>query len=188
MNSPMKNNLEETIKIFDIPQDRETIYNLTNENCNWVNDLLNELNEEASDEGALTLETSMNIEICLRRRFSDNYKDHIAVNATIAGNYVTTCIRCLEATVLPIDTTISACFLPEALEKQEEFLETEEIYIFDTQMDLYFYKNRKIDIKELLHENLFLSLDPLPLHASDCKGLCGMCGTNLNTGICEHIL
>ena len=47
-----------------------------------------------------------------------------------------------------------------------------------------FYENDEIDLGQLMQEQFYLSLPMKPLCAGDCKGLCPMCGTNLNRGTC----
>jgi uncharacterized protein len=36
-----------------------------------------------------------------------------------------------------------------------------------------------------MQEQFYLSLPMKPLCAEDCKGLCPVCGTNLNRGTCQ---
>jgi uncharacterized protein len=48
-----------------------------------------------------------------------------------------------------------------------------------------FYENDQIDLGQLMQEQLYLSLPMKPLCSDDCKGLCPLCGTNLNRGTCE---
>jgi uncharacterized protein len=43
-----------------------------------------------------------------------------------------------------------------------------------------------IDFELLLHDYLLMEIPINPLCSSDCKGLCSICGQNLNEGICEH--
>jgi uncharacterized protein len=48
-----------------------------------------------------------------------------------------------------------------------------------------FYENEEIDLGQLMREQFYLSLPMKPLCGPDCKGLCPICGTNLNRGTCE---
>ena len=45
-----------------------------------------------------------------------------------------------------------------------------------------FYEDDEIDLGQLMHEQFYLALPMKPLCRDDCKGLCAMCGTNLNRG------
>ncbi len=44
----------------------------------------------------------------------------------------------------------------------------------------------KIDLTPLLREELFLAMPFAPLHSDDCKGLCLVCGRDLNTDPHSH--
>ncbi|HEX9136023.1 MAG TPA: DUF177 domain-containing protein, partial [Nitrospirota bacterium] len=43
----------------------------------------------------------------------------------------------------------------------------------------------EIDPVELVKEQLLISIPMVPLHGPDCKGLCPVCGTNLNEAACS---
>lgn len=46
-------------------------------------------------------------------------------------------------------------------------------------------KNRTLDLKELVYEEVSLSLPTKVLCKEDCKGLCAQCGANLNVSKCD---
>ena len=48
-----------------------------------------------------------------------------------------------------------------------------------------FYENDEIDLGQLMREQFYLALPMKPLCRDDCKGLCPVCGTNLNQGTCD---
>ncbi|KKQ68885.1 MAG: hypothetical protein US89_C0005G0060 [Candidatus Peregrinibacteria bacterium GW2011_GWF2_38_29] len=54
--------------------------------------------------------------------------------------------------------------------------------------DLYLVdmKNATIDIAELFRQELLLHFPLIPLCSLKCKGLCAVCGKNLNLGDCGH--
>ena len=43
-----------------------------------------------------------------------------------------------------------------------------------------------VDITDDLRQELLLTLPMIPLCRHDCKGLCAVCGQNLNAGACPH--
>ena len=53
-----------------------------------------------------------------------------------------------------------------------------------SELDMEFYQSDQIDPVELVKEQLLISIPMVPLHAPDCKGLCPVCGTNLNEVDC----
>lgn len=51
--------------------------------------------------------------------------------------------------------------------------------------DYLVVRDMKLDLDELVTEDIFLSLPSKYLCKDDCKGLCQMCGQNLNEGSCS---
>jgi len=83
-----------------------------------------------------------------------------------------TCVRCLEEFYL--------------LTK----FDFEELYQFPSrhreETDLVLPMDGYIDLRDLYREYLILSMSIKPIHSADCKGLCVVCGANLNKEVCEH--
>ncbi len=78
------------------------------------------------------------------------------------------------------------------LEIYEQFLHTtfNELYAFKrrgmTEAGLILPEDGNIDFSPLVWEYLNLEIPIKPLCRPDCKGLCVMCGANLNEETCEH--
>jgi uncharacterized protein len=84
----------------------------------------------------------------------------------------TICVDCLIEFFLPVH------------------FEFEELYQFPSryreETDLVLPDDGYIDLSELYREYLILALPIRRLCQPDCKGLCVVCGANLNESICEH--
>lgn len=183
----MSNTIGPEIKIFEFSFDQEFSYKLGNSDTPWVQTLLDELNENIEAESITeNNESFLNIELNIIRHSSPEYKDHLVLDAKISGTYYDSCVRCLENAKMDIKNEFSACFLPDAIKKNEIFRDIETIYISERESDLYFYKARKFDLSELIHEHIYLHKSHFPLHDKNCKGLCGTCGANLNNSLCKH--
>jgi uncharacterized protein len=52
-------------------------------------------------------------------------------------------------------------------------------------LDFSFYQQDRLDVDELVLEQLELSLPTRILCQEDCKGLCAQCGIDLNTTSCN---
>jgi uncharacterized protein len=48
-----------------------------------------------------------------------------------------------------------------------------------------FYENDQIDLGQLMREQFYLALPMKPLCRDECRGLCAVCGTNLNRSMCD---
>ena len=92
-----------------------------------------------------------------------------------------TCSRCLEGYPMPLDAKFDLMFLP-AVEAPGAESETE---IAEEDINTAFYRDGVIDLGELLHEQFYLTLPMKPLCREDCKGLCPVCGNDLNVEACS---
>ena len=90
------------------------------------------------------------------------------------------CSRCLEPYTLPVDQRFDLRYQPHAQNTGEGEREIEE-----DDLTTAFYENDEIDLGHLMREQFNLSLPMKPLCGDACKGLCPICGTNLNRGTCD---
>jgi len=90
------------------------------------------------------------------------------------------CSRCLEPFTLPVEQTFDLRYQPHAQNAGEGEREIEE-----DDLTTAFYEDDEIDLGQLMREQFYLSLPMKPLCAEDCRGLCPVCGTNLNRGACD---
>lgn len=84
----------------------------------------------------------------------------------------TMCVRCLESFYLPVEMEF------------EELFEFPSRYREET--DLVLPEDGYIDLQALYREYLILSTPIKRLCKPDCRGLCVICGANLNQETCEH--
>ena len=89
------------------------------------------------------------------------------------------CSRCLEPFTLPVDQAFDLRYQPHAQNTGEGEREIEE-----DDLTTAFYENDEIDLGQLMREQFYLSVPMKPLCQDDCRGLCPVCGTNLNRGTC----
>jgi DUF177 domain-containing protein len=105
-------------------------------------------------------------------------------SVAIAGSARTTlelvCSRCLDPFRVPVNAEFDLRYLPMSAAPAPG----EETAIDDEDVNTAFYKEGVIDVGELLHEQLYLTLPMKPLCRPDCLGLCPVCGVNRNTTDC----
>jgi uncharacterized protein len=102
----------------------------------------------------------------------------ILARGKIKTNVSLSCVRCLEVFDLKINSSFDIILYP-----------IEGITDFDTNlssndMEYIFYRDQKIDIREIVLDQVNLLIPFKPLCKEDCKGICTRCGTNLNNGKC----
>ncbi|MBQ9010381.1 MAG: DUF177 domain-containing protein [Clostridia bacterium] len=84
------------------------------------------------------------------------------------------CARCLETARMPVRTELSEAYVRD---KGEEIIPLDE--------EQYRYQGHILDLYEAVRTALLLELPTQFLCKEDCKGLCPVCGTNLNYNTCS---
>jgi uncharacterized protein len=90
------------------------------------------------------------------------------------------CSRCLVPFEFPVDSRFDLVYLPEEFEEAKEELSGDDLLAS-------FYYSRKIDLKEVVLEQLNLTFPIKPLCSKDCQGICPVCGKNINSGDCSCV-
>lgn len=148
---------------FDIIEDYEI-----DEKTPWVNDLLVEL-EEHNDNDVAYPKASMKIKAQISRKTNHFLKDHLIVQCELESHFHLPCGRCLYPLPQSLNLNVSAAFLHESMEKMPEYEESTTIYADSREMELYFYKKGLADIKEFLHEQIYIEIEPFPRCAGECQ-------------------
>lgn len=106
--------------------------------------------------------------------------EHVRVAGRVRAPLTLACGRCAEPFAFSVDATFDLEYVPEAEveEKPEREIEPEEFA-------LAYYEDNAIDLGALMQEQFYLAMPMKPLCQPDCRGLCALCGKNLNQGSCE---
>ncbi len=99
------------------------------------------------------------------------------ITGHVTGVGKTACARCLEDTEFEIDGILEGYFLVSSDTEAPDDMEADE---FDVLSD-----DKVIDLTPLIESAILLDLPRVPLCSDDCKGLCPICGTNLNVQTCD---
>lgn len=126
----------------------------------------------------LEFDTPLHIDLLLT-----NLGREVLIKGKITGIIELTCSRCLKRFPYKLD------------------VEVEEIYLWDIPILRNIAPSEEIELKEedfkfvleketlfldpLIEDNVRLSLPFKPLCRPDCKGLCPICGQDLNLGTCD---
>jgi len=92
------------------------------------------------------------------------------------------CVRCLKEFSYPLSTTFELTLHPlkEAPSEEETELGSEE-------MESSFFEGGEIHLSEIACEQIFLEIPYQPVCQEGCKGLCPICGKDLNLSSCECV-
>ncbi len=93
--------------------------------------------------------------------------DGVQANFRVVANARLTCVRCLT--------------------ERDEQLESEGLQHFSVTPDEdgYAIVDKEVDVGETATDELALSIPVTPVCQEDCKGLCPICGTDLNSDPCD---
>ena len=102
------------------------------------------------------------------------------VNGTVEATTSLECSRCLKRFTFPVkETAMDFDLVPEAAQKLSAEHELDR-----SELDTEFYRGEEIEPKEFIREQLLLAVPMVPLHDTDCKGLCPVCGGDRNEQDC----
>jgi uncharacterized protein len=110
-------------------------------------------------------------------------KQHFQLSGTVTTVLELPCSRCLEPFATPVDNQFDLRYQPHAHAAGSGH--EAERQIEEDDLSTAFYDNDQIDLGQLMREQFYLSLPMKPLCRDDCRGLCPICGTNLNRGTCD---
>jgi len=90
------------------------------------------------------------------------------------------CSRCAEAYPFASTSAFHLRFRPRPGAQQENA----EVEIASDELDVEFYSERSVSLRELALEQIQLSIPMKPLCEENCLGLCPQCGANRNRESC----
>jgi uncharacterized protein len=109
--------------------------------------------------------------------------DAFRVTGRAATRLELDCSRCVEAFQVPVDATFELRYVPHVQNSGDGERE-----IAEDDLTTAFYREGSLDVVELLREQFQLALPMKPLCSDACRGLCPVCGANLNRTECGHEL
>lgn len=102
------------------------------------------------------------------------------VRGDLRGQVKIACSRCLQPVEVEFETPFDVDFV--TLENYEK--SSAEHEIGDADLSLSVYDGERIDIDEIVREQILLNLPTHQLCKETCAGLCEKCGANKNTDAC----
>ena len=104
--------------------------------------------------------------------------DEILIKGRIATALSFVCSRCLSPFEFPVDSRFDIVYFPEEMDLMTEQLESDDV-------NQYYYDSRKVDLHEIVLEQLNLTFPVKPLCSPDCQGICPVCGKIVKDGECS---
>lgn len=104
----------------------------------------------------------------------------VEVAGSIKGTLNIDCTRCLKPVGTPLDTAFEVSFI-----SPENAPEDKELQLQQSDLSADVLEGDELDLRELAREQILLSLPEQAFCREDCRGLCPVCGKDLNEGDCE---
>jgi DUF177 domain-containing protein len=105
--------------------------------------------------------------------------DKFLIKGSMRGGIRIRCDRCLE----PFHREMQSQF-HVYLAVPREGADQEEIELLDEDMEVDFIRGDTIDLSDIVREQIYLSLPLKSICKESCRGLCPVCGANLNERPC----
>jgi uncharacterized protein len=106
----------------------------------------------------------------------------VHVRGTLTARIQVECGRCLERYGVPVRQELDLFYLPRENERPQD--QEEEVVLSDRDIVVGYYDSERLDLGDVVREQIFLALPLKSLCREDCRGLCPTCGKNLNAGDC----
>jgi uncharacterized protein len=94
-----------------------------------------------------------------------------------------TCDRCLEEYTEDRDLHVHVVLIPES--EVDDIGDINEVELKAEDLEFGYYEGDRIDIGDVIREQVVLADTMKHLCSDNCKGLCHRCGKNLNEGMCK---
>jgi len=104
-------------------------------------------------------------------------EDSVYISCRIEAKLVMNCSRCLQPTEYLLGEKIDAELVPEG-DREDGADELE---------DLILYQQGIVDLEKVVKESILMNIPYQMLCADNCKGLCVLCGQDLNIGQCHCV-
>jgi uncharacterized protein len=104
--------------------------------------------------------------------------DEALVQGEITAKLSFVCSRCLTPYEFPVRSKFDLVYLPEELDANPDEL-------MDDEIDRMYYRDRRLDLRAVILEQLNLTFPAKPLCAPECEGICAVCGEVVRDGGCS---
>ena len=106
----------------------------------------------------------------------------VLVNGKVETTLRLQCVRCLKEFLYPLTSSFELTLHPS-----REAPSGEETELAGEDMESSFFEGGEIHLSEVACEQIFLEIPIQPLCQDGCKGLCPICGGDLNLSSCKCV-
>lgn len=106
----------------------------------------------------------------------------VFIKGNVQAGLCLQCVRCLKAFSYPLFSTFEVTLHPLKGTSLGE-----EVELVGKEMESSFFERGELHLSEIACEQIFLEIPYQPLCYEGCKGLCPVCGKDLNLSSCECV-
>ncbi|MEX1099795.1 MAG: DUF177 domain-containing protein [Bacteriovoracaceae bacterium] len=164
MNNHSENKLAQKVNLTQLASDKAYHYDL-NQSTEWIREILLELNEKAASRNPEDYlgETDLTAQLELKKTNNATFGPVLLVKGKVETEFVTECVRTLVEMKERLEVEFKACFVENIFAEDEEYADQVDVFIDNDVYDLHFYELNRADFKEMLHEVIFLNINPYPV-------------------------
>jgi uncharacterized protein len=135
---------------------------------------------DIEDEESIETETGGIASTAFLKLRVDKIGTEVRIKGSIEAGLSLQCSRCLKAFRSDLTVPVDLVFVPaEEVEKEEGH------ELASDELNTGFYREGELDLGEISGEQILLNVSMKPLCSESCKGICPICGTDLNEGTCQ---
>ncbi len=105
----------------------------------------------------------------------------VSADFNVQFNVELTCARCLTSFTQDFNESLHLDYVAG----KDPLLSSEKVELKSGDIDKVYYTGPDIDLSIGIREIIILAIPPAPLCSKDCKGICPICGKNLNREKCN---
>lgn len=134
------------------------------ESVDWLGELLSELNEELSSDELQELDEDFFVTFTgeALRKTTGKLEDHVKFNGKLSAVFGTKCINSGKPMVDNIDIEVKFVVIDNELIIRYGYEEETTLFVDDDDYELYTTQDNRFDIKEIIHEFIWLNKDQYP--------------------------
>jgi uncharacterized protein len=107
-------------------------------------------------------------------------EQNVWLRGLVSAKLALMCDRCLEAYTYTVRADLDIELVPK-----NRTPDAPEVELRSEDLDQYYYEGEDIDLDPYVFEEVMLNIPIKALCAESCKGICPVCGKNLNSGECR---
>jgi len=104
----------------------------------------------------------------------------ISIRGRLATRLEARCDRCLGPVDIPVEQNFDLFYRPVATIAHEE-----EVELPEDELGIGFFSGDGIELADVVTEQVILAVPMKVICRADCRGLCPVCGANLNNAKCD---